>query len=168
MRLGVRRLSSGCSFEPHGTAHLTCIQPLTSTQTSYAIHARQFDGILENASQEAVYAAAAADAADAALAGVNATLLCYGQTGAGKTYTMCGGARDYQRRGVIPRALHHVFREIDRRPDRTYRCGCGGGGGGGAVLCGVAALCVLECSQRCSVAVRRVCGAARAARAAWV
>lgn len=39
----------------------------------------QFDGVLENASQDAVYAAAAADAVDAALGGVNATLFCYGQ-----------------------------------------------------------------------------------------
>jgi hypothetical protein len=144
--------------------------------------AHQFDGVLENASQEAVYSAAASDAADAVLAGFNATVFAYGQvgrdggglawgrvfvvplgrrackgvtavgtasdkqggerscractlvhfqqaqprpparqTGAGKTFSMCGDARNYHHRGVIPRALHHIFREIDLRPDRIYR-----------------------------------------------
>eukprot|EP00879_Flechtneria_rotunda_P031226 GHRR01034092.1.p1 GENE.GHRR01034092.1~~GHRR01034092.1.p1 ORF type:complete len:149 (+),score=39.04 GHRR01034092.1:600-1046(+) len=43
------------------------------------------------------------------------------QTGAGKTFTMSGDAHNYAHRGVIPRALHHVFREIDLRTDRLYK-----------------------------------------------
>jgi len=43
------------------------------------------------------------------------------KTGAGKTFTMCGDARNYHHRGIIPRTLHHIFREIDMRPDRIYR-----------------------------------------------
>lgn len=146
------------------------------------MRAPQFDGVLENVSQDAVYDAAAGSAADAVLGGMNATVFCYGQvrrisnmrtcmhvlawhaahaagqrpavrscharacarvrsqppqlpasqhplprrrarrqTGAGKTFTMCGDARNYHHRGVIPRALHHIFREIDTRPDRIYR-----------------------------------------------
>lgn len=52
------------------------------------------------------------------------------QTGAGKTFTMCGDARSFHHRGVIPRALAHVFRGIETRPDRIYRRGaaaCGRG-----------------------------------------
>jgi hypothetical protein len=104
--------------------------------------------VLAGASQESVYAAAAAPAVDAALAGANAAVLCYGQTGAGKTYTMAGDARSYAHRGIVPRALRHVFQEASARSDKTYRVSvsyleihnealydlllAGGGSGGGA------------------------------------
>lgn len=42
------------------------------------------------------------------------------QTGAGKTWTMSGDARNYSHRGIIPRALQHVFRDVDMRSDRIY------------------------------------------------
>ena len=32
----------------------------------------------------------------------------YGQTGAGKTYTMTGGQQSFQQRGIIPRVVHKV------------------------------------------------------------
>lgn len=34
--------------------------------------------------------------------GINGTIFCYGQTGAGKTFTMAGDLRNYQHRGIIP------------------------------------------------------------------
>lgn len=40
------------------------------------------------------------------------------QTGAGKTYTMVGDSRQYGLRGIIPRALHHIFQEVDARVDK--------------------------------------------------
>ena len=40
------------------------------------------------------------------------------QTGAGKTYTMSGEGQQYSRRGITPRALHHIFEQIDIRVDR--------------------------------------------------
>ncbi len=43
------------------------------------------------------------------------------QTGAGKTFTMSGGSAGYGHRGIIPRALHHVFREVDLRVDKMFR-----------------------------------------------
>lgn len=45
------------------------------------------------------------------------------QTGAGKTFTMAGDAAGaYAHRGIIPRALHHIFRAADLRvSDRLYR-----------------------------------------------
>jgi kinesin family protein 6/9 len=50
------------------------------------------------------------DIVDNVVQGYNGTILCYGQTGAGKTYTMNGGAADYKSRGIIPRAISHIFR----------------------------------------------------------
>lgn len=41
----------------------------------------QFDGVLENVSQDTVYNACTHDAVDSVLAGVNACVFCYGQVG---------------------------------------------------------------------------------------
>ncbi len=49
------------------------------------------------------------------LDGCNATILAYGQTGAGKTYTMTGGKAGYEQRGLIPRSIHKVSCSLQRR-----------------------------------------------------
>ena len=45
------------------------------------------------------------------------TVMAYGQTGAGKTFTMVGDTDNYRLRGLIPRAISHIFQEIRLRPD---------------------------------------------------
>ena len=45
-----------------------------------------------------------------ALDGYNVSLLAYGQTGAGKTHSMLGGAGDA--RGVIPRCVEHILASV--------------------------------------------------------
>jgi len=47
----------------------------------------------------------AVDVVAGALEGYNGTILCYGQTGAGKTFTMTGDRSSYQQRGLIPRTI---------------------------------------------------------------
>eukprot|EP00069_Balaena_mysticetus_P007969 bmy_05616T0 len=47
------------------------------------------------------------------------TIMCYGQTGAGKTYTMTGATENYKHRGILPRALQQVFRMIEERPTQA-------------------------------------------------
>ena len=42
--------------------------------------------------------------------GFNATVLAYGQSGAGKTYTMFGAEKSEQ--GIIPRSVKEIFRRI--------------------------------------------------------
>lgn len=39
-----------------------------------------------------------------------------GASGAGKTFTMTGPKQRYQERGLIPRALNHVFQEMKADP----------------------------------------------------
>ena len=51
-----------------------------------------------------------------ALDGYNGTLFAYGETGAGKTYTMTG-KNDFKHRGIIPRALTQMYKEIKERYD---------------------------------------------------
>eukprot|EP00976_Prorocentrum_cordatum_P029475 600235-Prorocentrum_minimum.AAC.3 len=50
--------------------------------------------------------------------GFNGTVLAYGQTGAGKTYTMRG---QNGQEGVIELALRDLFRDISADDERTYR-----------------------------------------------
>ena len=46
--------------------------------------------------------------------------MAYGQTGAGKTFTMTGATENYKHRGLIPRAISHVFREVAERPTLAF------------------------------------------------
>ncbi|XP_048366841.1 kinesin-like protein KIF9 [Sphaerodactylus townsendi] len=73
----------------------------------------KLDGILHNATQELVYDTVARDLVSEALGGYNGTIICYGQTGAGKTFTMTGMTEDYEHRGIIPRAIQQVFRTME-------------------------------------------------------
>ncbi|MEW5314042.1 MAG: hypothetical protein WDW38_005568 [Sanguina aurantia] len=81
----------------------------------------KYDSVLDNVSQEATYTAAAHEVVESMLAGYNGTIFCYGQTGSGKTFTMSGDVRQYQHRGLVPRAIAHVFREVDMRVDKLYK-----------------------------------------------
>uniref|UniRef100_A0A2K5NNA5 Kinesin-like protein n=1 Tax=Cercocebus atys TaxID=9531 RepID=A0A2K5NNA5_CERAT len=76
----------------------------------------KLDGVLHDASQDLVYETVAKDVVSQALNGYNGTIMCYGQTGAGKTYTMMGATENYKHRGILPRALQQVFRMIEERP----------------------------------------------------
>ncbi|PNW77229.1 hypothetical protein CHLRE_10g427750v5 [Chlamydomonas reinhardtii] len=81
----------------------------------------KFDNVLALASQEEVYEATAAEVVRGALEGFNGTIMCYGQTGAGKTFTMSGGKQSFKQRGIIPRALGQLFAEVKAMPDREAR-----------------------------------------------
>ncbi|NXN90628.1 KIF9 protein, partial [Bombycilla garrulus] len=80
---------------------------VNNSQTDWSF---KLDGLLHNASQEKVYEAVAKDLVSRALQGYNGTIMCYGQTGAGKTYTMTGAASEYRNRGIIPRAIQQIFK----------------------------------------------------------
>ncbi|KAK3083432.1 hypothetical protein FSP39_022438 [Pinctada imbricata] len=77
----------------------------------------RLDGVFHNASQDQVYDTVASDIVTSALDGYNGTLMCYGQTGAGKTFTISGATEGYKQRGMIPRALSQLFKEIEERPE---------------------------------------------------
>jgi len=74
-----------------------------------------FNKVFESeSSQEDVYAATAADAVHGAFDGYNGTIFAYGQTRSGKTFTMTGGD-DFASRGLIPRVITAVFKEVSKR-----------------------------------------------------
>ena len=41
-------------------------------------------------------------------------IFAYGQTGAGKTYTMSGNLEDHDHKGVIPRSVELIFETLDK------------------------------------------------------
>lgn len=43
--------------------------------------------------------------------------MAYGQTGAGKTFTITCATESYKERGLVPRALSQLFKEIEERPE---------------------------------------------------
>ncbi|KHJ95231.1 kinesin motor domain protein [Oesophagostomum dentatum] len=76
--------------------------------------------------QEQIYAEMVSSQVDRVLAGYNCTLFAYGQTGTGKTYTMEGGSgehhsyRDDPTTGIIPRAVEHIFEELEKSNTEEY------------------------------------------------
>ena len=77
------------------------------------------DGVLHGCSQEQVYSMCASNLVTQVMEGINGTLLAYGQARAGMTYTMSGALDDYEHRGIIPRAISQVFKEIRDRTELT-------------------------------------------------
>jgi len=69
----------------------------------------QFEKILHNASQDEAYESSASEIIESVVQGYNGTVLCYGQTGAGKTYSMTGSSTVYKYRGIVPRAISQVY-----------------------------------------------------------
>ncbi|XP_024900403.1 kinesin-like protein KIF21B isoform X4 [Pteropus alecto] len=79
--------------------------------------------------QEQVYATCVSKLIEGCFEGYNATVLAYGQTGAGKTYTMGSGfdvATAQEEQGIIPRAIAHLFGGIAERKQRAQEQGVAG------------------------------------------
>ncbi|XP_013225759.2 kinesin-like protein KIF9 isoform X1 [Columba livia] len=87
---------------------------VNNTQTDWSF---RLDGVLHSTSQELAYETVAQKLVSEALSGYNGTIMCYGQTGAGKTYTMTGATSEYKHRGIIPRAIQQVFKATARSVD---------------------------------------------------
>lgn len=73
----------------------------------------------EDTTQSAVFDAVGAPLVVACMAGYNSTIFAYGQTGAGKTYTMHGSMSDPRERGLMPRVLERLFGEMDAEQARV-------------------------------------------------
>ncbi|XP_029289028.1 LOW QUALITY PROTEIN: kinesin-like protein KIF21A [Cottoperca gobio] len=68
--------------------------------------------------QDAIYTNCTEKLIEGCFEGYNATIFAYGQTGSGKTYTM-GTGFDVnivdEELGIIPRAVHHLYKGIEQR-----------------------------------------------------
>jgi hypothetical protein len=92
----------------------------------------EFDTILHDASQESVFTQCASEVCENVLGGYNGTVFAYGQTGAGKTFTMSGDTvRNFPNRHAPPFASAHTrpakgrllrLRRAHSRPDCYHDC----------------------------------------------
>ncbi|KAL0242401.1 hypothetical protein GEMRC1_004964 [Eukaryota sp. GEM-RC1] len=74
----------------------------------YSTHTFTFDHVYDqDASQSHVYETTAKTAVLSTILGYNASIIAYGQTGTGKTFTMEGTGE--QTRGIIPRSIQEIF-----------------------------------------------------------
>ncbi|GLC72382.1 hypothetical protein PLESTF_001241600 [Pleodorina starrii] len=90
-----------------------------------------FDQVLpETTAQQDVFELAGLVAVDNCLAGYNSSIFAYGQTGAGKTFTVIGNISCPEKRGLAPRVFEYLFAKITdhenaRGPDAVkYNCRC--------------------------------------------
>ena len=106
----------------------------------------QFDRVLgQDATQEDTYEELASNVVDSVLQGFNGTVMAYGQTGTGKTFTIFGSEREREVAearidpndpegaflydtppegissddGIIPRSLDHIFRHVEEHSDAS-------------------------------------------------
>ncbi|KAG6579453.1 Kinesin-like protein KIN-UA, partial [Cucurbita argyrosperma subsp. sororia] len=79
----------------------------------------EFDEVLtEFASQKRVYEAVVKPVVESVLDGYNGTIMAYGQTGTGKTYTLGGlGEEDTADRGIMVRAMEDILAEVSLETD---------------------------------------------------
>ncbi|KAJ7557553.1 hypothetical protein O6H91_05G132100 [Diphasiastrum complanatum] len=79
----------------------------------------QFDEVLtETASQKRVYEVVAKPVVESVLEGYNGTVMAYGQTGTGKTFTLGRlGEEDCANRGIMVRALEDILADISFEHD---------------------------------------------------
>ncbi|KAG7331806.1 hypothetical protein KOW79_005775 [Hemibagrus wyckioides] len=80
-----------------------------------------FDAVYDAGSKQSdLYDESVRPLVDSVLRGFNGTVLAYGQTGTGKTYTMQGEWMEAERRGIMPSSFEHIFTHISRSQNQQY------------------------------------------------
>ncbi|XP_019059467.1 PREDICTED: kinesin-like protein KIN-UA isoform X2 [Tarenaya hassleriana] len=82
----------------------------------------EFDEVFtEYASQKRVYEVVAKPVVEGVLDGYNGTIMAYGQTGTGKTYTLGRlGEEDVSDRGIMVRAMEDILAEVSLETDSVF------------------------------------------------
>ena len=96
------------------TGEITALRaPKPGEASAEAVHSFRFDQVGDAGTDQAtVFEAVGRPIADAALAGFNATVFAFGQTGAGKTFTMFGAEHGAER-GLAPRMLERLLARVE-------------------------------------------------------
>jgi len=104
-------------FNPHDKTSIVVYTPVEKLDKSnpdpYEKHTFNFDYVFEcETVQPSVFEVAARPIVESVLEGFNGTILAYGQTSSGKTFTMQGDLDTESLRGIIPRMVDYVFGKI--------------------------------------------------------
>ncbi|KAG9392702.1 Kinesin motor domain [Carpediemonas membranifera] len=144
--------NAGIATSPENVKVVVRVRPPNNRETTLdvvaeadepnTIHVRQvtktFDRVFGPGSKQSqVYNDVASNSVSAVLDGFNSTIIAYGQTGTGKTYTMTGGGAEVDLNsptsvpeehvadsvedsaGIIPRAASHIFRFVQDKLDEV-------------------------------------------------
>ncbi|GFU18479.1 kinesin-like protein KIF3B [Nephila pilipes] len=79
-----------------------------------------FDAVYDGGNQADIYCEVFRPLVDSVINGFNGTVIAYGQTGAGKTFTMEGVLGDSENEGVIPNSFRHIFSHIARTENTQF------------------------------------------------
>ncbi|GIY34077.1 kinesin-like protein KIF3B [Caerostris darwini] len=79
-----------------------------------------FDAVYDGGNQADIYDEVFRPLVDSVISGFNGTVIAYGQTGAGKTWTMEGQLGDSEHEGVIPNSFRHIFNHIARSQNTQF------------------------------------------------
>ncbi|KAG6688825.1 hypothetical protein I3842_11G144200 [Carya illinoinensis] len=115
---GLRRSSTDADF-----ADCVELQPelkrLKLRKNNWDSDTYEFDEVLtEFASQKRVYEVVAKPVVESVLDGYNGTIMAYGQTGTGKTYTLGRlGEEDTAARGIMVRAMEDILADVSLETD---------------------------------------------------
>ncbi|KAH8497339.1 hypothetical protein H0E87_019857 [Populus deltoides] len=95
------------------------LKRLKLKKNNWSSESYRFDEVLtETASQKRVYEVVAKPVVQSVLSGYNGTVMAYGQTGTGKTYTVGKlGKDDASERGIMVRALEDILASTTRGSD---------------------------------------------------
>ncbi|XP_022678578.1 kinesin-like protein KIN-UA isoform X2 [Setaria italica] len=127
VRVAVRLRPKNSEDLAHGADFDSCVelQPeskrLKLKKNNWSCESYRFDEVFsENASQKRVYEVVAKPVVESVLEGYNGTVMAYGQTGTGKTYTVGRlGKDDPSERGIMVRALEHILSSMPFETDRV-------------------------------------------------
>ncbi|CAN6290644.1 unnamed protein product [Urochloa humidicola] len=125
VRVAVRLRPKNSEDLSHGADFDSCVelQPeskrLKLKKNNWNCESYKFDEVFsENASQKRVYEVVAKPVVESVLEGYNGTVMAYGQTGTGKTYTVGRlGKDDPSERGIMVRALEHILSSMSFETD---------------------------------------------------
>ncbi|TVU48335.1 hypothetical protein EJB05_07969, partial [Eragrostis curvula] len=125
VRVAIRLRPKNAEELAHGDDFDSCVelQPeskrLKLKKNNWSSESYKFDEVFsENASQKRIYEVVAQPVS--VLEGYNGTVMAYGQTGTGKTYTVGRlGKDDPSERGIMVRALEHILSSMSFETDRV-------------------------------------------------
>ncbi|KAG2543403.1 kinesin-like protein KIN-UA isoform X4 [Panicum virgatum] len=127
VRVAIRLRPKNSEDLAYGSDFDSCVelQPeskrLKLKKNNWICESYKFDEVFsENASQKRVYEVVAKPVVESVLEGYNGTVMAYGQTGTGKTYTVGRlGKDDPSERGIMVRALEHILSSMSFETDRV-------------------------------------------------
>ena len=111
---------------PYSQDGLACTISVDDTSEERHGGTYTFDRVFDtNATQETVFEYAAKPVVEEVFNGFYATVFVYGQTGAGKTFTMEGSHNDEELKGITPRSVDYIFDRIATTSDAyEYTVAC--------------------------------------------